>query len=271
LRDTCLKSSNITTNNPQELTSSNIVSLCNDSSARLAVLYNNDSFSNINFSSNSELWIDAYRSENIQTKFFSKDKMNSISYDSKEWDGGLSSSGLCATWKSDKQKFKSVECSSPTFPILCEKVLSFLSVNTKTFYNITEISCPSGWNLYRSSCFKQSVNLTSNFYSLTNDSIFSLCNDTSARLAILFETDYNYDILTTTLHSNESWIDAFRDNDTKVSFSSKNTESSLIFNNITWDGTLTNGELCATWNENLKLFNSRMCNLSFPILCEIPY
>ena len=268
-RGSCFKSSNLTINNPQEQTCLQIITICNDSSARLAILYNNDSFPNSSNGFNNEVWIDAYRSENIQTTFFSKDQTNTLSYNSKEWEGTLASNELCAVWRSDTQKFKSSQCSS-LFPILCETVQTVLSNNTKTIYNITEINCPTGWDLYRSSCFKQSVYSTTMTQNLTNDTIISYCNNQSARLAILFDTDFNADILTT-LYLNESWIDAFRTNDTDMSFSSQNKENVNLFDSISWDGNLTIGENCATWNDNLKRFNSRMCNFSFPILCEIPY
>jgi hypothetical protein len=74
---------------PQDLNSTIIQKVCNESSARLALLANSDFNKKILKFTNKELWIDARRDNVIVNSFYTNDELSSIQFNSSTWESVL--------------------------------------------------------------------------------------------------------------------------------------------------------------------------------------
>ena len=123
-------------------------------------------------------------------------------------------------------------------------------------------------NFLRGSCFFGSASkitspeLTSSFSANTH------CSHSSARLAILHESDLKFSLFTA-FTKNEYWIDLFKDSTGTNFFHSSMHQSNSTWSTGFWEGTYNSGEKCVTYKINTMEFKSHQCSGLKEVMCEI--
>ena len=131
---------------------------------------------------------------------------------------------------------------------------------------LNQMACPDTWITYKGSCYYVSTVKITNPYSISCEFLTMLCeNQTSARLAILYEKDVPITFLGT---SGSYYFDFYREFNSSTFYSS-NQESSSIYNSTIWQSSWNNNYQCAKF-VNYK-FEDHLCpnGHDHPIICEI--
>jgi hypothetical protein len=141
------------------------------------------------------------------------------------------------------------------------------------------MTCLSGWNYHRGSCFKISSTTTSSIYTISNVTLHSGCyNLSSTRLAILQITDAKISSFTSAF-AYDSYFDGYLDtNGANIKFDSFFNPGSFISangaNGNYWSLSAVLTDLCArfpTFPTNSSItqqFKSCSCNDTKNWICE---
>jgi hypothetical protein len=145
------------------------------------------------------------------------------------------------------------------FQVKITKKISNVCYNTKT-------TCPDSWISYKGSCYYLSTGTITDPHSISWETLKMLCkNQTSARLAILFEKDVPITFLGT---SGSHYFDFYRELNSSTFYSS-DQESSSTYNSSIWKTSWDNNNQCAKFSN--YQFEDHLCpnGHSHPIICEI--